>query len=107
MQDLRLAIRSLRATSMATAFAILLLSLGVATTVVLFAVADAAIFRPFPFLMAEGHHLEEDVFPHGHLDYRQEPLLITGDAINSKATQNSGQLNVVGSTCRTASRPSG
>ncbi len=55
MTAFRSAVRSLRSRPRTTALAIGLLAVGIGANVVLFAVADAVIFRPFPF--ADPHRL--------------------------------------------------
>jgi len=49
LHDLRLAARALRATPSFTALAVLLLGGGIAATTTLFSIANAVLFRPFPF----------------------------------------------------------
>ena len=48
MQDLRLAIRSLRATPVVTAVAILSLALGIGANTAIFTLADSLLLRPLP-----------------------------------------------------------
>jgi len=49
LRDLRLAARALRATPSFTVLAVLLLGGGIAAATTLFSIADAVLFRPFPF----------------------------------------------------------
>jgi putative ABC transport system permease protein len=70
--DLRLAARSLRATTAFTSLAVLLLGLGIAAATTLFSIANAVLFRPFPFtdqarLVIAG---EDQLEPRSEVSYR-------------------------------------
>lgn len=49
LRDVRLAARALRATPPFTCLVVLLLALGIAAATTLFSIANAVLFRPFPF----------------------------------------------------------
>src|SRR6266568_6940631 len=53
LRDLQLAARALRATPPFTCLAVLLLALGIAAATTLFSIANAVLFRPFPFCRPE------------------------------------------------------
>lgn len=70
--DLRLAVRSLRATPSFTWAAVLLLALGIGAASTLFSIANAILFRPFPFadqgrLVIVG---EDELEPRSEVSYR-------------------------------------
>jgi predicted permease len=72
LRDLRLAARALRATPPFTALAVLLLALGIAAATTLFSIANAVLFRPFPFadqkrLVVAG---EDQLVPQSEVAYR-------------------------------------
>src|SRR5215471_9747686 len=71
-RDLRLALRSLRATPSFTCLAVLLLALGIAAATTLFSIANAVLFRPFPFtdqkrLVIAG---EDQLVPRSEVSFR-------------------------------------
>ena len=72
LRDLRLAVRALRATPPFTCLAVLLLALGIAAATTLFSVANAVLFRPFPF--ADQNSLviagEDQIAPQSEVSYR-------------------------------------
>ncbi|HEX5474703.1 MAG TPA: ADOP family duplicated permease [Vicinamibacterales bacterium] len=72
LRDLRLAARALRATPSFTGLAALLLALGIAGATTVFSIADAVLFRPFPFvdqarLVIAG---EDQLVPQSEVSYR-------------------------------------
>ena len=72
LRDLRLALRSLRATPSFTCLAVLLLAFGIAAATTLFSIANAVLFRPFPFtdqdrLVIAG---EDQLAPQSEVTYR-------------------------------------
>src|SRR5215831_3219726 len=72
LRDLRLAVRALRATPSFTGLAVLLLALGIAAATTLFSIANAVLFRPFPFadqkrLVIAG---EDQLVPRSEVSYR-------------------------------------
>jgi predicted permease len=72
LRDLRLAARALRATPSFTCLATLLLALGIAAATTLFSIANAVLFRPFPFadqkrLVIAG---EDQLVPVSEVSYR-------------------------------------
>jgi putative ABC transport system permease protein len=72
LRDLRLASRALRATRGFTCLAVLLLALGIAAATTLFSIANAVLFRPFPFadqkrLVIAG---EDQLVPLSEVSYR-------------------------------------
>ena len=70
--DLRLAVRTLRAPRGFTFAAVLLLALGIAAATPLFSIANALLFRPFPF--ADQRRLgiagEDQLGPQSEVSYR-------------------------------------
>ena len=72
LRDLRLAACALRATPSFTCLAVVLLALGIAAATTLFSIADAVLFRPFPFadpgrLVIAG---EDQLVPQSEVAYR-------------------------------------
>ena len=72
LRDLRLALRSLRATPSFTCFAVLLLALGIGAATTLFSIANAVLFRPFPFTDQERLVFagEDQLVPQSEVSYR-------------------------------------
>jgi putative ABC transport system permease protein len=72
LRDLRLAVRSLRATPHFTCLAALLLALGIAAATILFSVANAVLFRPFPFVDQDRLVIvgEDQLVPRSEVAYR-------------------------------------
>jgi putative ABC transport system permease protein len=70
--DFRLAVRSLRATPFFTGFAVLLLALGVAAATSLFSIANAVLFRSFPFVDEDRLVIagEDQLVPRSEVSYR-------------------------------------
>lgn len=70
--DLRLAVRALRATPSFTCFAALLLALGIGAATTLFSIANAVLFRPFPFADQERLVIagEDQLVPRSEVSYR-------------------------------------
>lgn len=70
--DLRLAVRSLRATASFTCLAVLLLALGIAAATTLFSIANAVLFRPFPFVDQQRLVIagEDQIVPQSEVSYR-------------------------------------
>jgi len=70
--DLRLAVRALRATPSFTCLAVLLLGLSIAAATTLFSIADAVLFRPFPFTDQERLVIagEDQLEPRSEVSYR-------------------------------------
>ncbi len=72
LRDLQLAARALRATPPFTCLAVLLLALGIAAATTLFSIANAVLFRPFPF--ADQNRLviagEDQLVPQSEVSYR-------------------------------------
>lgn len=72
LRDLRLAARALRAAPAFTCLAVVLLALGIAAATTLFSIANAVLFRPFPFadqtqLVIAG---EDQLAPQSEVAYR-------------------------------------
>jgi putative ABC transport system permease protein len=72
LRDFRLAVRALRATSPFTCLVVLLLAFGIAAATTLFSIAEAVLFRPFPFtdqerLVVAG---EDQLVPRSEVSYR-------------------------------------
>jgi len=72
LNDLRLAVRTLRAARGFTFAAVLLLALGIAAATTLFSIANALLFRPFPFADQErlGIAGEDQLGPQSEVSYR-------------------------------------
>ena len=72
LRDLRLAVRSLRATPSFTCLAVLLLALGIAAATTLFSIANAVLFRPVPFTDQERLVIagEDQLVPQSEVSYR-------------------------------------
>src|SRR3954470_3131286 len=72
LRDLRLAARALRATPPFTCLAVLLLGLGIAAATTLFSIANAVLFRPFPFVDQERLVIagEDQLEPQSEVAYR-------------------------------------
>jgi putative ABC transport system permease protein len=72
LRDLRLAVRALRATRSFTCLAVLLLALSIAAATALFSVANAVLFRPFPFVDQERLVIagEDQLMPRSEVSYR-------------------------------------
>ena len=70
--DLRLAVRALRATPSFTCLAALLLALSIAAATTLFSIANAVLFRPFPFADQERLVIagEDQLVPRSEVSYR-------------------------------------
>src|SRR4051812_23869945 len=72
LRDLRLAVRTLRATPGFTGLAVLLLALGIAAATTLFSVANAVVFHRFPFIDQQRLVIagEDQLVPRSEVSYR-------------------------------------
>src|SRR5579864_4193236 len=83
MQDLRFAIRSLRATPIVTGVVILSLALGIGANTAMFSLADAILFRPLPVPAPERLIRIDDVDLTDARDQPQSVVASTIDAVRA------------------------